>query len=288
MVSLHQRHDEEYSIAQCLPAEILVNIAVFYQEFLRVDESPHDPWSFLVVTRVCRLWREVIYNTRLLWTTIYLPAPEPLLNLALLHSAHLPLDIAVNYGGAVAEPGCLLAIAGQAHRIRRLAVKVTEHTETGEILPSPVPVAAPHLESIVIRGGYALPRFFLKSIGAAPQLQHLDVVAYPGFWTDLTRFPALKRLTVRRGAVPRQQPEVALVDVKAGLAALAQLEELDAFCNVAEEGREECDPVVALPRLRTLNFTGPVWCTAAVLRPERPRVSPLGPCCGGSGRDPAA
>ena len=254
---MHQSSSQPFKQAAVsrLPAELITYIFILFRDELRADDKICNPYAFFVFTLVCRFWRDVVYVNPLVWTDITLPAPAALVIRALELSRSFPLDITISRSGMDQQLWSI--IGGQLPRARRITLGTKDVAVTGSLVNTPAAFQGPSYELIS--------QNILQSVRSAPALQSLDVVMYPGVWTDLAKLPSLQTLTIRHGEA---SPPVAtsIGDITSGLGHLAQLEYFDIFCLVTVDlnaGAYFTFP--KLPRLRRLNLTGSFWSTAAIL-----------------------
>ena len=235
-------------------------------------------WSFLVITFVCRLWRETALGNSRLWTKVSLSG-NPMLALRSIElSKDLPLEGIVVDGDQVELEVSLVRVIFQllprtqrldisASRISLIPDSSTTSVQYQRLLGPHATdnawghlIEAPQLQSLVVQDeddDFEHVRRILWVVQRAPALRFLAVKSYAGLWDELHKFPNLVDLEIRPVDEDPLYEGDAIPQAKAilGLSHLPNLVTLKIFCPVPDQD-DSPTPTVHFPKLALLDLSG--------------------------------
>lgn len=248
-----------------LPVELLAEIFLIVHAFIITDQAPfHDPSRELdkTITRVCKAWRLVAYNTPFLWTFLaaqnsevldpclerYLPLTKGCL-LDLLVGVYLDSEELLPEGTTSDDLlVCVEKLRPYASKLRALRLFACGR-ELGQIES----VTAPNLKEVTVwtNGGDDIDNHSsLEFLTGAPRLRRLCFYTWIPLSGSTLRLPSAPRLT----ALSLEFEFFEILCMKPTLQQCSEtLEELDITVKYFDHADFEVEPV-AFPALKRLSL----------------------------------
>ncbi|TFK67000.1 hypothetical protein BDN72DRAFT_843560 [Pluteus cervinus] len=231
-----------------VPVELLAEV------FLKAAKSSYKRQQMtLILTWVCRRWREIALNTPQLWNHIDSIDIEFIFE-CISRSKEMPLTVET----FAMEPGCpphIPAVLQCLPKIQKLVIYGDDEgglTSVTDKWTTPAPI----LESLDVSFFY-LPSALFS--GVAPPLRNLSLDCC--FFT-LTAFPPLSEL--RTLSLSHAQRNISAYDLLERLGELPRITSLELLDAIADDGPRVPDRV-NLPRLRKLSIRSELFsCTLAL------------------------
>ncbi|KAH8080697.1 hypothetical protein BXZ70DRAFT_979653 [Cristinia sonorae] len=266
--------------ALSLPPEILSEIFLIYNDipFYLHDLKADDPPPWLIITSVCRYWREVALNTALLWNVIDVERSFELIELFLARSAGAPLDIygnntqdsdVENYLDTLNYWDTLPLILTEIGRIRKLDIDLTlEMREAFESTPWDTANILSVLHLHHFGDEYEL-LLFLDNL-KTPLLREMKISMSPFAdgplpWKNYSLSKSLTHLNISGGSFVQTNPMV-VANVIRDLQLLEVLMLDDTFDVPSSLDSPNLNPSrfpVALPHLQQLHLTNTTFTACA-------------------------
>ncbi|KAF9480804.1 hypothetical protein BDN70DRAFT_877120 [Pholiota conissans] len=248
-----------------LPPEILCEIFTIVKEESYRSISQDYPIRWILLTHVCRHWREVAFDLPSLWAS----NPWPFNHLTwlqemLIRSKESPVSIDCHVEHLLMYPESILSLAsvlGQPQRVKRLAIEFEPGESDWFKLRKILPQCALQLEHLALIGSpYSFPSPRLKLFGTKdplhelPKLRYLELQCFDVNWNSfaisLPRMRALSHLKLYRVCRPawQQFPDI--------LKELLTLESLNMTSSLpAHEGNPHGSNSFYFPSLRNLTVS---------------------------------
>ncbi|KAH9841840.1 uncharacterized protein C8Q71DRAFT_739039 [Rhodofomes roseus] len=229
------------------------------------------PYSWIVLSQVCRQWRRVALDFPALWSSVFLAAGEDFIAEVLRRSQRMPLDVVVWVDSFVANDKArtLRLVLGELSRCRSLRITMPDAYVPPELENNP----APELRTLKIRNtctNYpsAPPEFTRLFRGRAPRLECLDLAGRATFDWPLLVSSTLRHLTLSQVDKHSQLDVVQLLTRLRGLPLLETLRLDHALTPCFKFPRNTVLPPpssINLPRLKSLHITSNLrTCTTLV------------------------
>ncbi|KAL1755165.1 hypothetical protein FB107DRAFT_214207 [Schizophyllum commune] len=250
-----------------LPVELLAEIFLIVHAFIITDQAPfHDPSRELdkTITRVCKAWRHVAYNTPFLWTFFgaqnsevldsclerYLPLTKGC-RLDLLFGVYIDIDSDELLPEGTTSDDllvCVEKLRPYASKLRALRLFACGR-ELGQIES----MTAPNLKEVTVwtNGGDDIDNHSsLEFVTGAPRLRRLCFYTWIPLSGSTLRLPSAPRLT----ALSLEFEFFDILCMKPTLQQCSEtLEELDLTVNYFDHADLEVEPV-AFPALKRLSL----------------------------------
>ena len=236
-----------------------MDIAEYRQNPKRVHEHPRH----IVITHVCRQWREIALEYPLLWTRVENPNSAEFALACMERSQDCALDVIFDEPLSIYKwsvDAIRAVLLKHIHQICSLTLWDMHHIDS--MVPPNLEVHAAKLHTLNLGDDMS---DLIYSFRTAPQLTFLDVMSSPAVFHVLSRFPTLEHLEIRRPNVHlfHPVPETHWVDhteVLKCLQMLPRLRSLKVHCySSAEPPSDIVGPrgvQIELPCLTALKVSG--------------------------------
>ncbi|KAI0045419.1 hypothetical protein FA95DRAFT_125414 [Auriscalpium vulgare] len=271
-IALLRTQSNELAPVSRLPPEILslVFASLSYTQPPRQLHRCKDPTQksfWVVVTHVCRRWRQVALEQRCLWARIQIPMGKAWARAFLERAGSLPLSIvqdqASHYG--LLENRVLQFVTKNLPRVKDLQICIprAHMFQAEQVLQIP----APMLESLDVKFPHYVPADDGILFGVhAPRLRHLRIVGWRFPWTS----PILQDLVTldlhyTSSYLCHSTDLVPLATIISALKNVPQLEQLAVHLALPERDAT-ANLLAELPSLTSLRVTGMMGNTLLFLR----------------------
>ncbi|KAI5831645.1 hypothetical protein K523DRAFT_414831 [Schizophyllum commune Tattone D] len=242
---------EMTSPIHCLPVELLAEVFRQLHASIVAGEPFPDPTSKLdkTVTRICKAWRRVAYDTPSLWTTYLAQTSEAAMDTHL--ERYLPL--AKNYPLELVSPLPSHTLLAFIEKLRPYAYqwRAARLLAGGRELRSIKPLATPNLEYLYIETAEPDEIISLKAFEYAPRLRRLHVRASASLPEFVLELPSTARLT----ALKLDITKLNIPDILPTLWQCSEtLEELELVVHYPHSGLSFPPTLVHLPALKRITL----------------------------------
>ncbi|KAI0792969.1 hypothetical protein BC629DRAFT_1592889 [Irpex lacteus] len=266
-----------------LPPELLERIFQLHAKSCRepnVDAESSDcslitnPYAWIMVTHVCRYWRDVALGSALLWSHIVLTRNLDCIRAFLARSQQAPLTVVQPRSacsGAMTPVAPVRLVLTEMGRIRALELymKWWIFDDIAALLSKP----AAALKSLTLSTPSGLydcsptqPILYLDHRYNAPTLENLRLCAYGFPWWNVAPFKALKSLHITRG-IPEKPSVTQVIRALQWMPDLVELTLEDIFGPSPKHltSLPIVDDIAVLPHMETIKLSGDVVSCSSLL-----------------------
>lgn len=269
-----------------LPPELLERIFQLHARACREPDidakrlscsSATNPYAWIIVTHVCRYWRDVALGSALLWSHIVLTRNVDCIKAFLARSQQAPLTVIQPQS----NPGCfgervmpvapMRLVLAEMNRIcaLELYMKWWIFDDMAEYLAKP----ATNLKSLTLStphglydSGVVQPVVHIDHKNQEPTLESLSLCAYGFPWWNAAPFKALKSLHIEKG-IPEKPSVVQVVRALQWMPCLVDVSLHDVFGPSPKHltSLPAIDHVAVLRHLQNIKLSGDVVSCTALL-----------------------
>ncbi|KZT64038.1 hypothetical protein DAEQUDRAFT_67952 [Daedalea quercina L-15889] len=223
---------------------------------------PGGPYTWIIVSHVCRRWRDVALHFASLWTNVLVTPSEELVAEVLRRSRLAPLDVVVCFDPYTmdAQLGSFCLVLREVSRIRSLRIAMSDERVPPEIL-SLMNKPAPQMRSFAVHNFYmgGPPRELqrppvLTESYHVPQLESLDVYGRFEFGWHHPIASTIKRLSLRKLDVKSLLDHEKLLSILQDVCALEYLRLEHAISTTNSRYALPRPRTTTLPRLKELHL----------------------------------